>query len=358
MASYYIEKRKRANGDFSYRCSVRVKKDRKIIHQESKTFRNDKHAGAWGAKRTAELEQFGIPGEGSKEVVTIGELIDKYIAEGSIWDRVGRTKRYVIKLLRDCDISNVPTNKLSPQHIIAHCKNRRAAGAGPATVYHDVSYLRAVMKMGSPVFGVSCNIEVIAEVMPVLFNMNLVGRSKRRTRRPTEGELESLRGGLAKREAHREAIIPYVDLLDFSILTCMRIGEVCGLRWDDLDIESKLVRVRDRKDPRKKDGNNMLVPLLGGSLELITKQPKRGELIFPYSPRSVSAGFQRVRNSLGIKDLRYHDLRREGATRLFELGYSIEEVVMVTGHRDMNMVWNVYQQMNPARMRDLASKGK
>lgn len=52
------------------------------------------------------------------------------------------------------------------------------------------------------------------------------------------------------------------------------------------------------------------------------RQPKEIELIFPFNSRSVTAGFQRVRNKLGIEDLRYHDLRREGASRLFEKGYS------------------------------------
>ncbi len=48
------------------------------------------------------------------------------------------------------------------------------------------------------------------------------------------------------------------------------------------------------------------------------RQPKVGALIFSYNARSVTAGFQRVRNKLGIVDLRYHDLKREGASRLFK----------------------------------------
>jgi hypothetical protein len=67
----------------------------------------------------------------------------------------------------------------------------------------------------------------------------------------------------------------------------------------------------------------MIAPLLGESFNIAIKQPDDKDLIFPYNPRSVSAGFQHVRNDLGIEDLRYHDLRREGASRLFEQGYSI-----------------------------------
>lgn len=45
---------------------------------------------------------------------------------------------------------------------------------------------------------------------------------------------------------------------------------------------------------------------------------------------------------LGIDNLRYHDLRREGASRLFEKEYSIEEVAQVTGHRNLNVLWQLY----------------
>jgi len=76
----------------------------------------------------------------------------------------------------------------------------------------------------------------------------------------------------------------------------------------------------------------------------------KDELIFPYNSRSVSAGLQRVRNELGIEDLKYHDLRREGASRLFEKGYSIEEVAQVTGHRNLNILWQVYTQLFPHKL--------
>lgn len=96
----------------------------------------------------------------------------------------------------------------------------------------------------------------------------------------------------------------------------------------------------------------MIVPLLAGSFDIVKRQPQSNDLIFPYNPRSVTAGFQRVRNELGIEDLRYHDLRREGASRLFEKGYSIEEVAQVTGHRNLNILWQVYTQLFPHKLHD------
>ena len=82
------------------------------------------------------------------------------------------------------------------------------------------------------------------------------------------------------------------------------------------------------------------------------KQSETDDRIFPYNSTSVTAGFQRVRTALGITDLRYHDLRREGASRLFEKGYSIEEVARVTGHRNLNIFWQVYTQLFPHKLHD------
>jgi integrase len=358
MASFTITKRARANGDFSYRSEIVVKKNNKIIHRESKTFRKKELARTYAKKRVQEIENDEL---GIKKTIVLGALLDLYIEDKHLWDNTGRTKRYVIQMLRDCEIAKIQSNKLKTSDLIKHCKIRQAAGAKPATVYHDVCYLRAVMKKAQPVFDIEANYSIFDEALPTLIDMGLIGKSDKRTRRPTQVELDKLRIGLEIRQnqkANGNVRIPYLDILEFSILTCMRIGEVCKLKWEDLNREHKTIIVRDRKDPRKKEGNHMIAPLLGESFNIAIKQPNENELIFPYNPRSVSAGFQRVRNDLDIKDLRYHDLRREGASRLFEQGYSIEEVAQVTGHRNLNILWQVYTQLFPHKLHDKFTQDK
>lgn len=57
MASVTIDKRQKANGEFSFRCTVRVKKNSVIIHRESRTFSKKELAKTWGKtqKEAAEL---------------------------------------------------------------------------------------------------------------------------------------------------------------------------------------------------------------------------------------------------------------------------------------------------------------
>jgi len=109
MASFTIEKRTKSNGDFSYRCKIVVKQNNAIIHRESKTFRKKELARTFGKKRIQEIENEEL---GIKKSVTLGELLDLYIEDRLLWDNTGRTKRYVIQMLRDCDIAKLPSNKL------------------------------------------------------------------------------------------------------------------------------------------------------------------------------------------------------------------------------------------------------
>ena len=75
----------------------------------------------------------------------------------------------------------------------------------------------------------------------------------------------------------------------------------------------------------------MIVPLLGGSFDIAQRQPKIDERIFPYNPKSVSSGFQRVRNELGIEDLRYHDLRREGQVGFLKRAIRLKKLPKLLG---------------------------
>ncbi|WP_337265031.1 MULTISPECIES: site-specific integrase [unclassified Serratia (in: enterobacteria)] len=362
MAYYSIEKRQRADGTTRYRCTVGVKQGGKYIYRESKTFGRHQLAKTWGANRVTQIETDGVPGAtGKLSEITVGDLLRKYINDPVTGGKAGRTKTYVLNMLLDCDIAKIKLLDLQDHHIIEHCRDRASAGAGPATVAHDLSYLSSVLSSAKPIYGIDYTRNPALEARPLALNMGLVGKSQRRNRRPASDELDRLLVALQERASKRQAIIPYVDILNFSILSCMRIGEVCRIRWEDIDESQKAVMVRDRKDPRKKVGNHMMVPLLGDAWEIVQRQPRNSELVFPYNSKSVSSGFQQVRDRLGIKDLRYHDMRREAASRLFEAGFSIEEVAQVTGHRNINILWQVYTELYPKSLHekfDLLQKSK
>lgn len=350
MAYFSIEKRERADGTPRWRCTVGVRQNGKYLFRESKTFARQAQAKSWGARMVQDIEINGIPDTRSSK--TIGELIRDYLDHPNIREKVGRDKKDVLTRLLTFEISSTPLSSMVSNTFIEHCRFRSASGASPATVSHDLAYVGSVLAAAKPLFDIDVNLDSLSVARAALSSMGIAGQSKRRSRRPSAEEFDKIYDGMKDRSERSYKGIPYHELFMFSILSCMRVGEVCAIRWDDVNEVQKAVLVRDRKDPRKKEGNHMMVPLLGEAWEIIQRQPKDNEKIFPYPPKGITLVYRAVRDELGIEDLRYHDLRREGASRLFEAGFSIEEVAQVTGHRTLNVLWQVYTELYPKSLHE------
>ncbi|MFN7881661.1 MAG: site-specific integrase, partial [bacterium] len=175
---------------------------------------------------------------------------------------------------------------------------------------------------------------VVDEAREILKHMGLVDRSAERDRRPTADELARLRIWFAR----SKSLTP--DILDFILDSGFRPpSEITGLRWEDLNEADRTIVIRDRKDPRRKLGNNQTVPLLGRCMEIIKRQTQDGPFIFGVNGKSWSSLFPRACRDLGIENLHLYDLRHEAISRLVESGrYSIPEVCLVSGHKDWKML--------------------
>jgi integrase len=193
----------------------------------------------------------------------------------------------------------------------------------------------------------------VKDAREALRMIGLIAKSRRRNRRPTPVEIERL--CLYWRENRRQ-IVPMADLTEFAIASGMRLGEICSIRWRDLDQIGRAVLIRDRKDPRQKIGNDELVPLLDvagyDALAIIQRQPPSTDgRIFPYRAASVSTLFARASQRLGIENLHYHDLRHDAVSRLFEAGLRIEQVSLISGHKD----WKTLQRYTHLKPEDVAA---
>lgn len=351
MAFFTIEKRLRNDGAARYRCTVAIKKGGKYVYRENKTFTKQTQAKSWGTKRAAYLDENGVPETASEQQrLTIGQLIAKYEKHPNI--KLGRSKTSSLKTISTSAIAGAFLDTLTSSIFIEHCQARAAAGIKASTIAQDISYIGAALKSASPLFNIAVDLRPFDDARVILRNMGLISQSERRSRRPTNSEVEQIYAALQQKAKTAYTGAPLDDIFMFSILTCMRIGEVCRILWDDVNCDHKAVLVRDRKDPRKKVGNHMAVPLLGDAWKILDRQPRTSGHVFPYNEKSITATFRRVRNELGITDLRYHDMRREGASRLFEAGFSIEDVAQVTGHRSLNLLWQVYTELFPPTLHD------
>ena len=131
--------------------------------------------------------------------------------------------------------------------------------------------------------------------------------------------------------------------------------ELGRLEWKDIDTKRRTIILRQVKHPNKKEYNDQVVPLLTPAWTLLDEMPKLDARIFPYNMESASSAFERARDRIAetglpkIKDLRFHDLRHTGISMLFWYGFKIEEVALVSGHKN----WNTLRRYTHIRPEDL-----
>jgi integrase len=350
-----IKARKQANGTTRYTAIVRLRRGKTILHHESKTFAFRAAAFSWAKHREVELEKPGALERAQEGEFSLAGLIRWYIdsfCEISNWQR---TKQTSLEFLERHTIGEVNAVRLTTAMLIDHVRTRRADGAGPATVGNDLTWIGVVLRAAKSVQELPLNPGIVEEARTACRELRLIAKSRKRDRRPSPDELVRLREFFTHRD--RRAEIPMNDIVDFAIGSARRQAEICRLHKADNDPKSRTGLVRDAKHPTSKEGNHRRFKYTREAWAIVQRQPQsESGLIFPYNPKSVGEAFRRACRVLGIIDLRFHDLRHEATSRLFERGYHIHEVAHFTLHDSWNELKR-YTNLRPEDLRELGVRG-
>ncbi len=198
--------------------------------------------------------------------------------------------------------------ELDRDRIIRFGRARAEQGAGPVTLSIDIGTIKLVLSHAAAVHGVAVPVEPVDLARIALKRLGLVGKGNERDRRPTDDELAKL---IAHFDGNPRQIIPMGRIIKFAVATAMRQEEICRVTWSDLNTRTKMLTIRDRKDPRERKGNDQRIPLLAVSgfdaLALIGEQRvirgNEDDRIFPYHHKSAGTAFTRACHDLEIKDL-------------------------------------------------------
>ncbi|HEY8356055.1 MAG TPA: tyrosine-type recombinase/integrase, partial [Ramlibacter sp.] len=309
---------------------IRIKRGGKVVHSESETFDREPAARIWMDKREQAL---AAPG-GLEKVLAKDPLLHEVIAQYELETKrdVGRTKKQVLKTIRESSLGKLRCSEATSQALVAWAQ-QLGQEREPQTVQNYVSHLASVFAIAKPAWGYPLDQQAMTDARAVMVKMALTARSATRDRRPTLDELDQLLEHFTRQRRQRHEAIPMAALLVFCLFSTRRIDEACRIQWKDLDEKRSEVWVRDMKHPGEKIGNDVLVTLPPEALQVVLAQPRTAGRIFPYSSKSASTAFTRAAAFLGIEDLHMHDLRHEGVSRLFELGWTIPQAATVSGHR-------------------------
>lgn len=333
-----IISRRRAGGSTGYTAQIRLKRDGKVVHNETETFSTRALAKEWIARRESALQTQRARGEPIGRRMTVAELVTWYEGRERSDAPWGRTKRYDLARLKDSPLRDRRVDALTRQDFISHVEQRRKDGAGPATAGNDLVWLRGVFRTATAVLGVPSPLDALDEAANYLRGERITSKSKQRDRRLSADEERIILAHFERRDSWKTAI-PMRAITRFALLTARRQEEITRLLWTDLDRKRGVAMLRDVKHPRHKTGNDRTFRLLSDAWAIIDAQPRvsldDGSLdprVFPFEPKSVGSAWTRAMKLLGIEDLHFHDLRHEATSRLFERGYSIQEVAQFTLH--------------------------
>ena len=310
---------------------------RKAGMYRAQTFKLKSEARNWATAIEAQASHIAAGGYAPvPKSSTLKDLFDLY--EETFAKPAGKSKAATLRMLVR-ELGALRLSSLNAVVLRNFIDRRQKAGAGGVTIAGDLSTLSAVLKWGKHARNLDLPERLALDARSALTHRGLNTRSMERDREPTDAELSRL---YALWDVNARRQVPMSLLCRFALATGMRQSEICGLDLSDLDSAAKSIIIRNRKDPRNKQGNDQTVPLLPDAwaiVEPLIKGRKSG-LLFPYRPDSVSAAFTRGCKAVAppIMDLHFHDLRHRATASFFRMGLGIPQVALLTGHKTWAML--------------------
>lgn len=158
-----------------------------------------------------------------------------------------------------------------------------------------------------------------------------------------------------------------MDVFKLGIVLCistgLRLGEICALKWQDIDLERKLLHVNSTVQRITVDGRETRTDLLEGEPKSVYSKreiPLSDELIkllLPYykcagkyvlhnnkplDPRTYQNKFQKYLQAADIEHKNFHSLRHTFATNCINSGADIKSLSEILGHSDVKITLNRY----------------
>ena len=328
------------------------------------TFRKLK-TGKWYCEVNKKNRDNGILIRKSRTGVTKGELrtwsdsLERSISDGSYWhidvtgktfgdvliryrDEVSPTKRGFAKeiirinfFLREFDICKIPLVSLNRSDF-ASWRDSRGRQVSNESVNRELSILSNALNISVDEWG-------WLKESPTK-NLKRLKAGNHRERRISPEEIEQLLYVMNydPNKAPSTVIERVAAAFLFAIDTGMRSGDICGLRWDDLDLDKRFATIE-----MDKNGKGRQVPLFDDSMRILRQiKPCGFSKCFGLSDSSRDAMWRKYRDKTTIRDLHWHDTKHEACYRLAQKIH-VMDLARIVGTRDLKKLMIYY---NPTAM--------
>ena len=288
----------------------------------TRSFKKKPDAAAWARQTEAEIDRRGLhPSRSDLVQKAVGDLLKRYRNEIVVHKRGAKTERSLIEFLLKQKLAAYSLSHATPD-VFRRYRDERLKEVSGGTVRRHLAVLQhafnvAIKEWGYPLFA-----------NPVA-NITKPPAGKPRQRRLNEGEFDQLIKGCDK--SHVWWLSSVIQL---AVETGMRRGEIVNIRKQDVDLEAKTLHI-----PLTKNGHSRTIPLTTKAISTIKCLTDTEDDLFPITTNALKLAWGRLKRRTELDDLRFHDLRHEAITRFFEMGLSMPEVALISGHRDPRMLF-------------------
>ncbi len=169
------------------------------------------------------------------------------------------------------------------------------------------------------------------------------------------------------------------DRTNAAVLLCLftglRVGELCGLRWEDIDLANRMISVNRTVQRVNHAGSSEIIvgtPKSRSSIRVIpipdfvaqflarVKGGSDSYLITgtgkPTEPRTMQNRFRRILKDCGIRTVNFHIIRHTYATVCVEHGFDPKTLSELLGHADASITLNRYVHSSVQLKREYVSR--
>lgn len=281
--------------------------------------------------------------------MTLPEAVDLFFAERGrkLKESTASRYRYVVRQYIQPQLGAAPLYALTEQRVANFYRKLQEQGLSAKSTRDVGVLLRAILRMAAK-RGCFCT----------GLNAELPAYRKRQVEIFTEPEIVQL--------AHH--IMDEPDLTGLGVLLTLnsglRLGELCALRWSDIDLHAGFLRVEREVQriyekghtrlvvqPPKSESSCRRIPLPADMLSLLAAyKPKRaGDTCLlltgtaaPIEPRTMQNRYKSLLKRAGIPYRNFHALRHTYATRCIEQYVDVKSVSEMLGHSDVRITLQTY----------------
>lgn len=316
--------------------SWQAKVRRKGYEPISRSFDSKAKAERWARDVEAEMDRGVYVDRSEAERTSLKEALERYEREVTPKKKGARQERHrIAKWSRD-PLAPRPLAAIRGADMAAWRDRQLQAGASPTTVRNDLALISHLFTIAAKEWGLESLSNPVRKI-------GVPSPARARDRRLMGDEEQRLLAALEGVSS------PWMKpLVQLALETGMRQGELLALTWDNVDLTKRVARLLDTKN-----GDARAVPLSTVAVRVLEALPHCLDgRVFPLTQDQVTYFFSRATEKAEITDLRFHDLRHEATSRLFEKGLNPMEAAAVTGHKTLHML----KRYTHLRAEDLATK--